>query len=84
MWQDNKPVIALTSAYSLHRPNNRIQRNRRCPQISSTNARILNPVFKGLPFKELFILMAIDDYNHHIKGVDQANQLRANFICHRN
>jgi hypothetical protein len=37
--------------------------------------RILNPLFKGLPFKDLFILKAIDDYNHHMKGVDQADQL---------
>jgi Transposase IS4 len=83
IWQDNKPVIALTSAHSLHRFDDRIQRRHKCPQISSTNARILNPVFKGLPFKDLFIPSAINDYNHHIKGVDQADQLRANFTCHR-
>jgi len=40
-------------------------------------------VFKGLPFKDLFIPKAIDDYNHHIKGVDQADSLRANLTCHR-
>ena len=83
IWQDNKPVCALSTAHSLHRPEDRIQRTRRCPRISSENARILNPVFKGQPFKELFIPKAIDDYNHHMKGVDQADQLRANFTCHR-
>ena len=83
IWQDNKPVCALTTAHSLHRTEDRIQRTRRCPKISSENRRILDPVFKGLPFKDLFIPRAIDDYNHHIKGVDQADQLRAAFTCHR-
>jgi len=55
VWQDNKPVVAISTAHSLHRPEDRIQRTRRCPKISSENQRILNPVFKGLPFKDLFI-----------------------------
>jgi len=83
VWQDNKPVIAISTAHSLHRAEDRIQRTRRCPRITSENQRILNPVFKGLPFKDLFIPRAIDDYNHHMKGVDQADALRANFTCHR-
>jgi Transposase IS4 len=33
--------------------------------------------------KDLFIPRAINDYNRHIKGVDQADALRANFICYR-
>ena len=83
IWQDNKPVAAISTAHSLHRSEDRIQRTRRCPKINSDNQRILRPVFQGLPFKDLFILKAIDDYNHHMKGVDQADQLRANFTCHR-
>jgi Transposase IS4 len=43
----------------------------------------LNPIFKGQPFKDLFILKAINDYNHHMKGVDQADALRANFTYYR-
>ena len=83
VWQDNKPVVAISTAHSLHRTEDRIQRTRRCPRITSENQRILDPVFKGLPFKDLFIPKAIDDYNHHMKGVDQADALRANFTCHR-
>ena len=83
VWQDNKPVVAISTAHSLHRVEDRIQRTRRCPRITSENQRILNPVFKGLPFKDLFIPRAIDDYNHHMKSVDQADALRANFTCHR-
>jgi len=83
LWQDNKPVIAISTAHSLHRREDRIQRTRNCPKISSENARILNPVFQGQAQKDLFIPKAIDDYNHHMKGVDQADALRANFTCHR-
>lgn len=83
VWQDNKPVIAISTAHSLHRPEDQTETKRRCPRITTDNARILNPVFKGQPFKELFIPRAINDYNHHIKGVDQADALRANFTCHR-
>jgi Transposase IS4 len=83
IWQDNKPMAAISTAYSLHRPEDQIQRLRRCPKINAENQRILRPVFQGQPFKELFIPKAIDDYNHHMKGVDQADQLRAGFTCHR-
>jgi Transposase IS4 len=83
VWQDNKPVIAISTAHSLHRAEDRVQRTRQCPRITSENQRILNPVFKGLPFKDLFIPKAINDHNHHMKGVDQADALRANFTCHR-
>jgi hypothetical protein len=83
VWQDNKPVLAISTAHSLHCSEDRIQRSRRCPKISSENARILNPVFQGQSWKDLFIPKAIDDYNHHMKGVDQADALRAYFTCHR-
>jgi Transposase IS4 len=83
VWQDNKPVIAITTAHSLHRPEDRVETCRRCPKITAENARVLNPVFGGQPFKDLFIPKAIDDYNHHMKGVDQADALRASFTCHR-
>jgi Transposase IS4 len=83
IWQDNKAVATISTAHSLHREEDKIQRHRKSPKINSDNQRILRPVFQGLPFKDLFIPKAIDDYNHHMKGVDQADQLRANFTCHR-
>jgi Transposase IS4 len=83
VWQDKKPVIAISTAHSLHRQNDRTETLRRCPRITSENARISNPVFAGQPFKKLFIPTAINDYNHHIKGVDQADALRPNFTVHR-
>jgi hypothetical protein len=48
---------------------------RRCPKVTADNARVLNPIFKDQPFKDLFILKAINDYNHHIKRVDQTDTL---------
>jgi Transposase IS4 len=83
VWQDNKSVVAISTAHSLHCSEDRVQRTHRCPKISFENARIINPVFQGQPWKDLFIPKAIDDYNHHMKGVDQADALRAYFTCHR-
>lgn len=83
IWQDNKAVSAISTAHSLYRPEDKVQRIPRCPRITSENQRILLPVFDGQPFKKLFIPRAINDYNHHMKGVDQANQLRAGFTCYR-
>jgi hypothetical protein len=59
-----------------------MKRHRRYSKITAQNARVLNPIFKDLLFKDLFILKAINDYNHHIKGVNQADALRANFTCY--
>jgi Transposase IS4 len=83
LWQDNKPVIAITTAHSLHREEDRVERCRKCPAITAENTRILNPVFEGLPKRRLFIPKAIDDYNHHMKGVDQADYLRSKMTIHR-
>jgi len=38
------------------------------------------PVFRDSHRKLLHIPLAIDAYNHHMGGVDQNNQLRANLI----
>src|ERR1700750_389309 len=39
LWQDNNSVLAITTAHSLHRPEDRIQRERKRPKLSSTNAK---------------------------------------------
>jgi hypothetical protein len=78
MWQDNNAVLGLTTAHSLHRPKeDTIIRDRKRPKLTSTNARITRLIFRDLPRKRLLIPRVINDYNHHINGVDLANQLRA-------
>jgi len=68
---------------ALHRPEDTIVRNRRRPKRTGTNARITRPIFGNNSRKELAIPRAIDDYNHHMNGVDLANQYRAWLTCHR-
>ena len=73
LWQDNNAVLGITTAYSLHVL---IERLRTRPSTTSTNAHIVLPVFGDLKKKKLKIPYAIDEYNHHMNGVDRNNQLR--------
>ena len=73
LWQDNNAVLGITTAYGLHLL---IKRLRTRPSTTSTNAHIVLPVFGDLKKKELEIPYAIDEYNHHMNGVDRNNQLR--------
>jgi Transposase IS4 len=81
LWQDNNAVLGLITAHCLK--NDTVERLRRRPSLTSTNARIVRPVFGDLPFKRLQIPRAIDDYNHYMNGVDRSNQLRKNFTVRR-
>ena len=86
-WQDNNVVLGMTTAFSLDKGElndiNWTLRTRRRPKESSTNAAIARPIFGDKPFKTLSIPSAIDAYNHHMNGIDVANQIRRNFSCHR-
>ena len=73
LWQDNNAVLGITTAYSLHVL---IKCLRTRPSTTSTNAHIVLPVFGDSKKKELEITYAIDEYNHHMNGVDRNNQLR--------
>jgi hypothetical protein len=78
IWQNNNAVLGLTTIYSLYRfKKDTIIRNRKRLKLTSKNAQITRPIFKDLPRKWLPIPRVINDYNHHINGVDLANQLRA-------
>ena len=56
---------------------------RKRPARTSTNGRIVRHVFGEEHTKELEIPRFIDDYNHHMGGVDLANQFREVYEAHR-
>jgi hypothetical protein len=60
----------------------KIDRLRRRPKKTASNARITREPFGEAPIKVLPIPTFIDDYNHYIGGIDQTNQLRAAFTTH--
>ena len=81
VWQDNNAIIGITTAFSLHREDDRVAINRHQPKATSTNADITWPVFGGFYEKILEIPKVIDDYNHHMNGVDISSHLRHQFTC---
>jgi Transposase IS4 len=81
LWQDNNAVLGITTAYVLKYET--ILRNRKRPSPTSTNARIVRPVFEDKIRKWPQNPLAIDSYNHHMNAVDCANQLRKNLTVHR-
>ena len=83
VWQDNNAVLGTTTAFSVDKVEDRVQRLRRRPKSSSTNTNIIRPVFGDQSRKLLFIPRAIDVYNHGMNSIDTANQLRKLFTCHR-
>ena len=80
-WQDNNLVLGITTAHDFK--NELVYRERRRPAPTSTNARIVRPIFGGLAKMWLWIPKAIDDYNHYMNAVDVANQFRGALTCHR-
>src|SRR5215213_743385 len=76
LWMDNGPVTMLSTIHQIHGSENRIERNRRRPRETSTNATKVRAVFGNASKKSLPIPVVIDDYNHFIGGVDIADQLR--------
>ena len=60
-----------------------IKRERRRPIKSATNANTSRKVFGDSATKKLLIPAFINDYNHFIGGVDQADQLRSYYNTQR-
>ena len=65
-----------------HQIEPKIFQMRKRPKKTASNARITREPFGDKPTKILAIPTFIDDYNHYMGGVDQANQLRAAFTTH--
>ncbi|CAG8805876.1 2702_t:CDS:2, partial [Cetraspora pellucida] len=73
---DNGPVTMLTTIHEVTGDECRIERVRRQPREISTNVTKVRAVFGTASKKALPISRVIDDYNHHMGGVDIADQLR--------
>ena len=83
LWQHNNAVIAITTAHSLYQELDRIKRYRKRPKKTSSNYKVVFPVFGDMVRKWLSIPVPIDDYNHGMNGVDLASQLRGGYSVHR-
>lgn len=76
LWMDNGPVTMLSTIHEITGPENRIDKERRRPRVTSTNATKVRQVFGDAVKKILPIPKIIDDYNNYMGGVDVADQLR--------
>lgn len=75
-WQDNNIVLALSSVHTVDQAEDFRAKLQKRPAKTSTNGRIVRQIFGQSYTKELIIPRFIDDYNHHMGGVDLANQFR--------
>ena len=82
-WQDNNTVLALSNIHTVDKVEDFREKVRKRPVKTSTNGRIIRRVFSNDYQKELQIPYFINDYNHHIGGVDLANQFREAYETHR-
>ncbi|KAF2177224.1 hypothetical protein K469DRAFT_531974, partial [Zopfia rhizophila CBS 207.26] len=61
-------------ASTVARPEETVERERKRPARTSTNAKCTRPVFGDLAVKVLEILVFINLYNHFMNGVDHFDQ----------
>lgn len=73
-WKDQNVVLFMTTVSNGQK---KVKRLRRRPAKTATNARTSRAVFgHDKARKELLIPEFIDQYNHYMNGVDNADQLR--------
>jgi hypothetical protein len=82
-WQDNNIVLAMSSIHIVDIVKDFIEKSRKRPTKTSTNARIIQKAFSSKHTKKLEIPLFIDDYNHYMGGVNLANQFKAAYETHK-
>jgi hypothetical protein len=76
LWMDNGPVTFLTTIHGIGE-DWEVTTDRRRPRKTMLNAGHVEEVFGDDGEKKLEIPQMVDDYNHHMGGVDTADQLRS-------
>jgi hypothetical protein len=75
-WKDNALVLFLSTTHETG-PDQIVVRHRKRPATTSTSAKTARKPFGSESEKDLPIPKFVDDYNHYMGYVDQADQLRA-------
>ena len=79
-WKDQNVVLFMTT---IHTGKETVIKSRRRPAETSTNAKTSRAPFGDQAVKDMPIPEFIDMYNHHMNGVDQADQLRSYYNTQR-
>jgi hypothetical protein len=75
-WKDNALVLFLLTIHEASSAESVVIQTRKRPAETSSAAKTAWVPFGNSPCKDLPIPKLIDDYNHHMGYVDQADQLR--------
>jgi hypothetical protein len=74
----------MLTVHKVHKgADDTIQRERKRPRPTSSNFDVVGKVFEDNPSLWLYIPLFVDDYNHHMNGVDVANLHRAHLSTQR-
>src|SRR6184192_3270521 len=76
IWMDNGPVTFLTTIHGIGE-DWQVTTNRKKPRKTILNSGHVEELFGDDGQKILEIPRMVDDYNHHMGGVDTADQLRS-------
>ena len=76
IWMDNGPVTFLTTIHGIGE-DWQVTKNRKRPRKTILNAGHVEGLFRESGQRVLEIPHLVNDYNHHMGGVDTADQLRS-------